>query len=63
MDYRLPGMNGLEASKRILEQRPSTKVIVTTADDTVKEKSISLGLKFLQKPFSMKALTKQIQEE
>jgi CheY-like chemotaxis protein len=62
MDYRLPGMDGIEAAKIILQQVPSTMVIVTTADDTVKDKSISLGLKFLQKPFSMKALAKKIEE-
>jgi two-component system chemotaxis response regulator CheY len=60
MDYRLPGINGIEAAKRILEHRPATKVIVASADDSVREESISLGFSFLQKPFSLATFTDRI---
>ncbi|MDG6926478.1 MAG: response regulator [Nitrososphaerota archaeon] len=60
IDYRLPGMNGIEAAKRILKHRPATKVIVASADDSVREESISLGFTFLQKPFSLAAFSDRI---
>jgi CheY-like chemotaxis protein len=56
MDYRLPGMNGIEAAKRLLESKPGVKVVITTADDTVRAQARSAGLRFLQKPFSMDEL-------
>ncbi|MGD0637885.1 MAG: response regulator transcription factor [Nitrososphaerales archaeon] len=60
MDYRLPGMNGIETAKRILERRPSTKVILASADDSVRDESISLGFSFLQKPFSLETFANRI---
>jgi two-component system chemotaxis response regulator CheY len=60
MDYRLPGINGIEAAKRILEHRPATKVIVASGDDSVREESISLGFSFLQKPFSLATFADRI---
>ncbi|MGA2199600.1 MAG: response regulator transcription factor [Nitrososphaerales archaeon] len=60
MDYRLPGMNGIETAKRILERRPATKVIVASADDSVRDESISLGFSFLQKPFSLETFAERI---
>jgi len=60
MDYRLPGMNGIETAKRILENRPATRVIVASADDSIRDESISLGFSFLQKPFSLETFAKRI---
>jgi two-component system, OmpR family, alkaline phosphatase synthesis response regulator PhoP len=60
MDYRLPGINGIETAKRIVERRPSTKVIVASADDSIRDESISLGFSFLQKPFSLETFAKRI---
>jgi len=60
MDYRLPGINGIEAAKRILKNRPATRVIVASADDSVREESISLGFSFLQKPFSLATFSDRI---
>jgi two-component system chemotaxis response regulator CheY len=60
MDYRLPGMNGIETAKRIVERRPATKVIVASADDSVRGESISLGFSFLQKPFSLENFAERI---
>jgi len=62
MDYRMPTMNGIRAAEKILRVTPEIKIIVITADDSVKQGVISAGLLFLQKPFSIAALTKTIQD-
>jgi CheY-like chemotaxis protein len=60
MDYRMPKMNGLEAAKRIVRNRPGIKIIMSTADDSVKQEAISAGMTFLQKPFSLDELASAI---
>jgi CheY-like chemotaxis protein len=62
MDYRMPKMNGLEAAKKILRNRPGVKIIMSTADDSVKQEAISAGMTFLQKPFSLDDLARAIRE-
>jgi two-component system, chemotaxis family, chemotaxis protein CheY len=62
MDYRMPKMNGLEAAKKILRNRPQVKIIMSTADDSVKQEAISAGMTFLQKPFSLGELASAIRE-
>lgn len=62
MDYRMPKMNGLEAAKEILRNRPGVKIIMSTADDSVKQEAISAGMTFLQKPFSLGELASAIRE-
>jgi len=56
MDYRLPGMDGIEAAKRVAALRPEVKIVIATADDSVRRQSRVLGYSFLQKPFSLKQL-------
>jgi CheY-like chemotaxis protein len=63
MDYRLPGMNGIDAAKRMKELKPAIKVIITTADDSVKPEARSLGFSFLQKPFALRALAETIDQD
>lgn len=45
MDIRLPGKNGIEATREIVENRPDTKVIILTsfADDEMLFDAISAG--------------------
>lgn len=45
MDIRLPGKNGIEATREIIEMRPQTKIIMLTshADDDVLFDAISAG--------------------
>jgi CheY-like chemotaxis protein len=62
MDYRLPKMNGLEAAKTILRKRPVIKIIIATADDSIRQGAISAGMAFLQKPFSLDELASAITE-
>jgi len=62
MDYRMPTMNGMQAAEKILLVRPEIKIIIATADDSVRRDAISAGLFFIQKPFSISALAKTIEE-
>jgi CheY-like chemotaxis protein len=62
MDYRMPKMNGLEAAKVILRNRPDIKIIISTADDSIRHEAISAGATFLQKPFSLEDLASAIRE-
>ena len=43
MDQRMPEMNGLEASKKILQIDSKVKIIFMSADASVKEEAISIG--------------------
>ena len=61
MDYRLPGMNGIEAAKRIVRRMPNAKVVITTADDSIRPAAEDAGLLFLQKPFTIDHLVKFLQ--
>ena len=60
MDYRLPGLDGIETAKRLRKIIPGLKVIVTTADDTVERLAEAEGYGFLRKPFSLSALAGMI---
>jgi CheY-like chemotaxis protein len=62
MDYRMPTMNGMQAAERILRVRPEMKIVIASADDSVRRDAIAAGLFFLQKPFSILALSKKIEE-
>jgi DNA-binding NarL/FixJ family response regulator len=39
MDYRMPGMNGAEATRAVLEAAPATRVVCLTASVTMTEVS------------------------
>ena len=56
MDYRMPVMNGIQAAEKIRLVLPDVKIVVESADDTIKKEAISSGLYFIQKPFSMPML-------
>jgi CheY-like chemotaxis protein len=61
MDFRLPGKNGIEVAKRISALRPEVKVVITTADDSVRHAAEALGFSFLQKPFSLMELLRTLE--
>ena len=59
LDYRLPGMNGLEFLKRIQETHPQVIKILITAygSKEIFSQAIELGVHdFIDKPFSTKAI-------
>jgi len=63
MDHRMPIKNGLEAMTEILRINNHEKIILASADVSVKQKAISLGAcGFLDKPFKMQELLKTIQQ-
>jgi DNA-binding NtrC family response regulator len=58
----MPKMNGMEAAEKIQRERPEIKIIIATADDSVKRAAISADLFFLQKPFFTSALAQAIED-
>jgi two-component system chemotaxis response regulator CheY len=57
MDHRMPIKNGIEATKQILKMNTKTKIIFTSADNSIKKEALSIGAKsFLDKPFGIAQL-------
>ncbi len=57
MDHRMPIKNGIEVTKEILQIDKSSKIIFTSADESIKETALALGaIDFKEKPFTMKNL-------
>lgn len=63
MDYRMPIKNGIEATKKILKIYSKSKIIFTSADNSIKQEALSIGAKsFLDKPFSITDLIIEIKK-
>jgi two-component system response regulator RegA len=65
MDVRMPGMNGVEALRSLLEIRPDAKVVMITAYKAEELSSQALtggALSVLQKPVSSKKLIETFRE-
>lgn len=63
MDHRMPGKNGLEATREIMKMDGKPKVIFASADKSVREEAISLGARsFKSKPFSLEKLCSNIKK-
>ena len=62
MDHRMPLKDGIEASKEILQINNNTKIIFVSADVSVKEEALSIGVFcFKDKPFTIENLIDSIQ--
>ncbi|MEM4264743.1 MAG: response regulator [Thermoplasmata archaeon] len=62
MDERMPGMNGLEATKKILAKDRSAKIIFVSGDPKIEDKALSMGASaFMTKPFGLNELKKVIE--
>ena len=61
MDYRLPGMDGLQAAKKVIKVDSKTRIIIVTADDSIKSEVTQLGYQFLAKPFSSTQLSNYLE--
>ena len=64
-DVVMPGMNGRELARRLLERRPDTKVLFLSgyAEEAVERHGVlEPGTAFMQKPFSPTALASRVRE-
>jgi two-component system chemotaxis response regulator CheY len=62
MDHRMPIMNGVEATKKIMSMNPKQKVIFVSADVLVEKEARDAGaIEFLPKPFRMDDLIEKMQ--
>jgi YesN/AraC family two-component response regulator len=51
MDYRMPVMNGVSATEKIITEYPNSRILFISADTTIASEAIQLGaLEFLTKP-------------
>lgn len=46
LDYRMPRMSGLDVARRVLEDRPDTRVVLFTAnlDDELRQEALDAGV-------------------
>jgi response regulator of citrate/malate metabolism len=57
LDQRMPLKNGIETAKEILKLNKDSRIIFTSADVSVKEEALSLGIvEFIEKPFQFEIL-------
>jgi two-component system chemotaxis response regulator CheY len=63
MDYRMPVMDGISATREILQKNPRSRIILVSADDSVRIDAFNAGaLGFLTKPVRSQDLLRAIQE-
>ncbi len=63
MDYRMPVMNGLDATNELLRLCPDLVIVFVSADDSIKRESLATGAKlFIPKPFEFDSLIYSIEE-
>ena len=64
-DMVMPGMNGVELSKRLAPIKPGMKVLYMsgyTADAIVHQGILDPGIAFIHKPFTMDSLARKVRE-
>jgi len=61
MDHRIPIKNGIDTTKKILEMDKNSKIIFTSADNSIKDEALSIGaVAFIKKPFHSEKLISAI---
>lgn len=57
LDHRMPVMSGLDAAKAILALDPGARIVVVSADSSVREAALAAGaVAFLAKPYPLSEL-------
>jgi len=57
MDHRMPGKDGIQTTREILELDPRVPIIFSSADESVREEALAAGaVSFWAKPFSVTLL-------
>jgi CheY-like chemotaxis protein len=57
MDHRMPGKDGIQTTKEILEIDPHIPIIFSSADESVREQALEAGaVSFWTKPFPVSLL-------
>ncbi|MFX0039278.1 MAG: response regulator [Promethearchaeota archaeon] len=63
MDYHMPIINGIEASKLILNLNKSFKILMVSADASIREEALSNGIiDFYEKSHNFKSLCQKIKK-
>lgn len=63
MDHRMPLKSGLEATKEILKMDGNCRIILATADKSIRDEALSLGVKsFKEKPIPLQKLLENIEK-
>jgi two-component system chemotaxis response regulator CheY len=61
MDHRMPVKNGIDATLEILKIQSNSKVIFTSADNSIKKKALEIGAtSFIAKPFNVHEIHDEI---
>ncbi|MHA1973215.1 MAG: response regulator transcription factor [Candidatus Hodarchaeales archaeon] len=61
LDYRMPFKNGIEVTKELLTINPGCKILIISADTSIKDSAIEAGaFSFLEKPTDFNQLNNEI---
>jgi DNA-binding response OmpR family regulator len=65
LDYRLGNdkLNGLETAVKIKEHIPTARIVIITADTTIKTQAVAAGLSYISKQFSVEEFLDVVGEE
>lgn len=64
LDCNMPELTGVELTKKILEKRPNSIIVITTGYDTMdKDFSLMIGAhEYIRKPFTQKEIDKIVKK-
>lgn len=61
LDHKLPNINALEGTRKLLRVNPKLKIILISQDKSIRDEALSTGAKsFIQKPFNIRTLVECI---
>jgi CheY-like chemotaxis protein len=67
LDYKMPGMNGMDVAKEILAVNPRQRIMFASAyvEETLREsvKQLKLVIELIQKPFSLSRLIDTVEDK